>query len=977
MMPIVCLTAPFTEDYMDSTTPAKPRIVLGRNLVTEKKVTLPHSALAKHCFALGSTGSGKTVLGKAFIEENTRHGIPSIVIDPQGDLASLILKEYSEIVHEQGLSWISDDYHSKAEVRIFTPVTSRGIPICINPFKPVDRNLPREELTLAMDLVATSLAQLAYINPESERGRPAKTLISIVLERAHRDGIGLENFDNFARLIRNPSELGFSPEERARLEAIAPEKLRQWVAGKILPLGEGIERLMFNFGAPLNVDMFMTPTVEGRVPVNIIYLNTLRYERHKQFFVMSVAKEIYDWMLQHPSQELQLFFYMDEVGPFVPPHPHNPPAKLMISNLFKQGRKYGVGCMMATQNPADVDYKVVAQANTLCFGRMMQKQDVSKIKELVRSTDPMEYGFILKTLPALKPGEFLLISPDTFKGSMHLRTRWLVTHHKTLNEIQVQQLVPYAQRQFFAGLFPSRAGDFFPEDISNFESVIPRPPGSNPKVPAAGWREVVGGGEPPLPLTEPGEPVPESGNETPYPESHLSDNENEIENEIEEPENSSPVFVYPVREPPDAQDTIESQADMESPDTIESPAKLESPDTIESPTDMKSPDTIESPTDMESPDTIESPTDMKSPDTIESPTDMESPDTIESPASPKKEQMPGEPEVLPGPPPEFPEFAPEPGLDTGSTVDRDEGDEAKDTSAGPWAGMGFPEKPDVVEGLAPPEMPVFSLTGMEESVGGDEYRRPLPGTTPDTVGAPQTASRDSEEKNDGVGTGTRPAHAHEPKFSTHSCVQYMWRLADLFAGSWLVMVLLMLYLGPLKGNRVYSTGTLIVFFLGVFVALPGFLAGPGRKRDESALVLHVQKTAIRLVIMLWLLFLYISILLGWLDAGVNWAEDLSFASFSVYAILWVVQTAVRHGHGEGIFGVITEEHAAIEFIFTEMLTAATTLLLGLLLYLNHLGETLPPGLRETAVAVFALGVLRLVGGLLAAGIPGRGRGRRG
>ncbi len=1179
-------------------TPVSSPLILGHDTLTEKLVTMPSKTLAKHCFALGSTGSGKTVLGKVFIEEVTRQGVPSIIVDPQGDLSSLLLREDTGKVRENGLTGIFESYHDKVEVRIFTPVASRGIPISINPFKPVDRNLPMEELTKAMDVIAVSLAQLARINPESKEGRMAKYLIATVMERAHRDGLELVDFDRFGQMLLLPMEAGLSEDEMSDLESLVPHKNRIEISRRIRLLGKGIDRLMFNFGAPMNVGTFLTPTRKGKVPVNIIYLNTLTDERHKQFFVMSIAKEIHDWMLQHPSGELQLFFYMDEVAPYVPPFPRNPPAKQMITTLFRQGRKYGVGCMMATQNPADVDYKVVSQANTQAIGRMMQKQDVEKVKQLVRAIDPDNYEAILRKLPNLIAGEFFLFSPDVFDRAVRLKARWLVSAHRTLNESQVQQLVPFAQRQFFASIHPPHAEDFFPEDVSDLESVLPDtervPPVKLTKsadttrenipvmIPLSSERSVEAeeaideidqvdmidqvdeidqvdmidqvdeidqvdmidqvdeidqvdksdqddmvdqvdeidqvdmidqvdevteskGNEVHIQWEfEQGEgAAPEEQVRVEWPvenESAGQDDERIREFQVQSDEGKKRKKVLPavrgrrIEKAPGEKETISESGTRELIEAISELERIEASfgegsgerqevaaagtanaifengeeekddGAIEEVDEVGEVETIKEEDEeeaIEEVDEVEEVGTTKEEDEEETTEKVEKEGEVETaeeadereeeertaetsgvifprsheemgeeatdgvyeegeeestdgayenreeettdsvyeegekqaiagayekkvekghfdeedngPAlsftgvlkipdgdEPSTVEMPGDTEILPESEKEFQEKPPE----------SEQSNEELTASMETGKDFNYPEKPPVAEGMTPPEMPVHTLTGMDDSEGGDEFRKPAISWKEKSPGEAGTVSPPLEEPIEGK-LHERLRGEKDSRISTSISTQYMWRLADLFAGVCLLLFLVTLQFGGMDGGGFYLTGTIIVFILALFVGIPGLVALRRGKTGEVFPILPVQQTAMRLLIVIWLFIIHLSLRMHWLSTDIGWMEDLSFAVFSANAILWIIQAGVRHGHGHGIFHAAHEEHLAIEYIFTEILTAVTTLLLGVFLYLDLSDMNIPAGLRETSVAVFALGVLRLAGGLLAAAASGR------
>jgi hypothetical protein len=171
-------------------------------------------------------------------------------------------------------------------------------------------------------------------------------------------------------------------------------------------------------------------------------LNTIQDEAQKQYFVQELSRELYDWMLtQQPADgELKLLFFMDEVAPYLPPHPRNPPAKDLIKLIFKQARKYGVACVLATQNVSDVDYKILAQANTTFIGRFTQPQDVEKVRHLLKESGGDQD--LVAQLPTLGPGQFQMVAPDVDPAPVPIQCRWLYTDHGApLNEDQVEDII--------------------------------------------------------------------------------------------------------------------------------------------------------------------------------------------------------------------------------------------------------------------------------------------------------------------------------------------------------------------------------------------------------------------------------------------------------------------------------------------------------------------------------------------------------
>ena len=432
--------------------PQKPQVEKGKPvkllLGTDAKsnpIELPVPLLKRHLVVLGSSGSGKTVLSKCVLEEAALKGIPTVIIDPQGDLASLALAGDPDDILAHGTDPARlKDYMDKVEVRTFTPASSKGIPLSANPLQLPPPDLPEEEKIRSLDLVCSSLTLLLGYDAEAEEGKAVKGLLYAVFEDALKRGRPFRDFDVLAALMLElPEEL------LAKTAAFASEKDRAKLARNLRFMNVGMSQLLFSFGVPLSAELFLKPAVEGKVPVNIIYLNTLASDEHKQFFVTMVAQQIYNWMLRNPSEEPQLVLYIDEVGPYLPPNPYSPPAKDLLRLLFKQGRKYGVCCLMSTQNVADVDYKAMAQAGTWALGRLMTLQDLEKVKHILRASNTANLEEILAALPQLKAGEFVLICPDVYPAAVRMNVRWLLTRHITLDEERLRETMPQEVLGYF------------------------------------------------------------------------------------------------------------------------------------------------------------------------------------------------------------------------------------------------------------------------------------------------------------------------------------------------------------------------------------------------------------------------------------------------------------------------------------------------------------------------------------------------
>lgn len=421
-------------------------LVLGKNRATDEVVEIKKKTLKRHICALGASGSGKTVFCKVIVEEVTRLGIPSIIIDPQGDIASLGLLGDSEKMQEMGTTLVfAEEYQKNAEIRIWTPASSKGIPLCINPLQFSEEELDVEDIIKAVDAIATTLIRFLGYNPENDYGKAAQTYLFQLLDYYREQKTPLNDLKTLAECVESPPE----PIQEKVSGVIDTKEIRK-LAKKIRFLATGATKLIFEMGIALDIDTLLTPVEPGMTPVNIIYLNTLNREVDKHFFIATLGRQLYEWMLRHPKDEPQLILYIDEIAPYLPPYPYNPPPKDSLKLLMKQARKYGISNLIATQNPADIDYKALAQANTWILGRMMTKQDISKVHYMLKSLNLEKADNIVAQLPKLSAGEFLLICPDEFKDEVvQLNVRWLVTDHKTIDENDIETIMSETVINYF------------------------------------------------------------------------------------------------------------------------------------------------------------------------------------------------------------------------------------------------------------------------------------------------------------------------------------------------------------------------------------------------------------------------------------------------------------------------------------------------------------------------------------------------
>ena len=396
-------------------------------------VELPVDALLRHVVILGATGAGKTVLGKAFLEEAVRAGVPVIAVDPQGDLASLALRPPADADDAHPVSFeIVEDYWSRATVTILTPGSTRGTAVGLNPLRRPLSAATSEDLIVSMDALAESLAAAMGYDPGSEIGTRTKDVLFLTLQSAIKGGGWPRDFGELMRLLNEDG----SP-DAARL---LTNRERAGLVRRVESMTVGAKGLLFTAGPPLDVEAMLTSPRKGRVPVNVVYTGGLRSARERDLIVATLCKDVLAWMTAKPSGDLRLVLYIDEVSGLCPPHPRNPPTKKFLSLLFRQARKFGVGLIVATQNVTDLDYKALGQASTWALGRLMAKQDLDRVRHIVASVNNGASDGVLEAIPALKAGEFILLSPDHLPSAQRLAVRGLATRHSIVPEERFREV---------------------------------------------------------------------------------------------------------------------------------------------------------------------------------------------------------------------------------------------------------------------------------------------------------------------------------------------------------------------------------------------------------------------------------------------------------------------------------------------------------------------------------------------------------
>ena len=366
--------------------------------------------LVTHAVCVGMTGSGKTGLCIDLLEEAAIDGIPALAIDPKGDLGNLLLT-FPDLSPGEFRPWIDEDearrngktpqewaaseadtwrkgleswgqgrdrikrLRAAVDVAIYTPGAQSGLPLSI--VKSFSAPAPDfiEESDLMRERVATtatSLLGLLGIDADPIKSRE-HILLSTIIDSCWRQG---EDFD-LARLIQM---IQTPPVQRIgvlELEAFYPSDKRFELAMAVNNLLAAPGFSAWMEGEALDVQRLLY-TAAGKPRLTILSIAHLN-DAERMFFVSLLLNQLLGWMRQQPgTTSLRAIVYMDEIAGYLPPVA-NPASKAPMLTLLKQARAFGVGMVLATQNPVDLDYKALSNAGTWFIGRLQTERDQMRV----------------------------------------------------------------------------------------------------------------------------------------------------------------------------------------------------------------------------------------------------------------------------------------------------------------------------------------------------------------------------------------------------------------------------------------------------------------------------------------------------------------------------------------------------------------------------------------------------------------------
>ena len=466
---------------------------------TDDLLLYDSSNLTTHGVCVGMTGSGKTGLCIALLEEAAMDGIPALLIDPKGDLGNLLLT-FPQMRGEDFAPWVSEEdarragvtagefgakeaekwkdglgqwgqtperiaaLREKCEIAIYTPGSNAGIPLSIlRSFAAPAAEIAGDTELLAERVQSTTSGLLGLLGFDADPLQSREfSLLSAILQHLWRAG----KSPDLAALIAAVQDPPFEKIGVLSLEEFFPAKQRRPLVMALNNLLASPGFATWREGEPLDIARLLH-TPEGKPRLAVLSIAHLS-DAERMFFVTTLLEEVIAWMRRQPgTPSLRALLYMDEIFGYLPPVA-NPPSKGPLLLLLKQARAFGLGILVATQNPADLDYKALANCGTWFIGRLQTDRDKQRVLEGLESASAgrgADRAKLNELLNALGKRVFLLNSVH-LPGPVLFNTRWTMSYLRgPLTRDQIRTLMDSAERPVTtpAPLPPSETATASPE----------------------------------------------------------------------------------------------------------------------------------------------------------------------------------------------------------------------------------------------------------------------------------------------------------------------------------------------------------------------------------------------------------------------------------------------------------------------------------------------------------------------------------
>ena len=377
------------------------REIGGRN----KAVTLNTSVLKRHAAVLGGSGSGKTTLALSLIEQLLLRGIPAVLLDRKGDLCSYANPDVwraneDEFQERRGER---EKLADAIDVAVYTPGRATGRPISITLLPNGINELPEHEQQLLANLSSAALGDMLHLKNSATHQKQSGTLSVALRILGSRYSREVTLADLILLLEDEDAEL------TDRTQRMDPSgKIRRDLVAQLDSLRHRNAALFEGGGESLSMEALLgigPYARDGRTRLSVIYTGFLGDNENILFWVSQFLSEALRFCQRNPNDALQAVVMFDEADLYIPAN-SKPATAEPLQSLLKRARSAGLGIMLATQSPGDLDYKSRDQVTSWFIGRVREDTALRKLRAAFQSESGLDPA---RVLPNQTVGEFHLV----------------------------------------------------------------------------------------------------------------------------------------------------------------------------------------------------------------------------------------------------------------------------------------------------------------------------------------------------------------------------------------------------------------------------------------------------------------------------------------------------------------------------------------------------------------------------------------
>jgi hypothetical protein len=415
-------------------------VLLGTEMLLGETITLPPQVFARHGVILAGSGAGKTVLLKRLVEEAALCGIPSIVIDSANDLSQI-----GQRWKEPPSSW-GEEMHRKAalfeenvEVLLWTPGHTGGRPLHLSPlpdFEALEDDPSGRDTAITMAVESLTERILSGNSKNAQKGRALLTEALRLLAR--KKGKTLAELT--ALLQEAPQEISGGMKEYRKLSQDL---------GDLLAAARTSDPLLHQEGDPLSPKVLYGDTFGSgeKTRISVINLWGLRELESSRHFINTLAMALFSWAKQYPPKNalgLRGLFVLDEARDYIP-SVRTSACKESLLRLAAQGRKYGIGLLLASQNPTDIDCKALGQFQTWFLGRAQAPRAIEQSKKMLQ-----EWGLYDGDVARLQKGNFYVHSGEAISPPLEVTVPLSISAHPDRSPLSEEEILRIARGERLA-----------------------------------------------------------------------------------------------------------------------------------------------------------------------------------------------------------------------------------------------------------------------------------------------------------------------------------------------------------------------------------------------------------------------------------------------------------------------------------------------------------------------------------------------